>query len=57
MEKSIYKGDLLENHDGDLFQVLDVLFEHEGIYRLLVIDANGKKAIKSSYLFKGFDNV
>jgi len=50
------KGDILEHFTGNFYEVLGILFEHNGIFKMIVIDEDGKKSIKYSYLFKGFEN-
>jgi hypothetical protein len=55
MTKELYKGDLLERFDGKLYQVVDILFEHDGIFKMLVIDENDVKSISYTYFFKGWE--
>jgi hypothetical protein len=53
--KAIKVNDILEAQNGTIFEVLQVLFFHKGIYELFVLDENGEKSIKRSYFFKGFE--
>lgn len=53
--KIMKTGDILKHLSGDLYQVLQILSHHEGIYKVVVIDDHEKKSIKYSYLFKGFE--
>jgi hypothetical protein len=55
MEAKIKSGDILEKINGGLVEVLQITFEYEGIYKMIIKDENGEKSISSSYFFKGFE--
>jgi hypothetical protein len=55
MKAKIKPGDVLEKINGGLVEVLQITFEYQGIYKIIIIDENGEKSITSSYFFKGFE--